>query len=220
MTPAIASTTLAASLDELEPLLAPEELWRLRAMSGRERRRAEGRAHAYILLRSLLGLGAAEARIDYRVDGRPELGPLRATDVSISHREERVLVGAVPRPRRVGVDTEWLDDPVDAALLAKHALDERERELVTQLCREGLEPRAAILSLWAMKEAVCKAAGLELKPRSVLVTALDVGSGAVSVDAASGHLARLAEEGWVLETASVMSRGRYVDAVAVLAPHP
>ena len=116
-----------------------------------------------------LGLPLSELEIDSDERGKPFVRR-PATDIrfSVTHAGGMSAVALV-EGRDVGVDAEALDRDVDRWTLWRHALSERELEL---LHREG-EPRgASLLHAWVRKEALLKAAGvgLAVEPASIELT--------------------------------------------------
>jgi phosphopantetheinyl transferase len=157
----LAECTANASLDSLRPELAVTEFEFLGGM--RDLLRARLRAHAYILIRRLLGRHADEAPVTYDHDGRPRISGL-AIDASISHKGERVAVAVVGDSLRVGVDLESLGEPINIPAFARFALASGEQTQVDRMRARGWSGREALISIWSAKESFCKCAGYPLRP--------------------------------------------------------
>ena len=166
-----AAAPIDRSMESLVPFLAASEQRRLVAMS--DQGRALARAHAYVLLRSLLDLSAAAAPVDYKTSGAPRMTshPLH---ISISHSSERVLV-ALCDDRRVGVDIADLRERVNTAGFLDYATEATERPLLGALTSSGWSLRSALTIFWSMKEAVFKCIGTDFVPKHARVRSIGGG---------------------------------------------
>ncbi|MEW5915615.1 MAG: 4'-phosphopantetheinyl transferase superfamily protein [Gemmatimonadota bacterium] len=151
--------TAEAALDRMRCLLSAEERAVAEGFESADRRRAYIAAHA--LLRVVLGhyAGVAPNELVFRYGrrGKPELAsPERDLQFNMSHSRDMVLV-AVARGRRVGVDIEHIDEPGDVRRIAARFLSPRDRDAIDQLPAD--RQRDAFLRCWTRKEAYMKARG-------------------------------------------------------------
>lgn len=164
-----------ARLDHADPtadlLLSPDE--KLRASRFvRPRDRARFVAARSLLRRSLgsvVGLAGKDLVFGYEATGRPHLvGIAAAPDFNVSHSDDVVLI-AISRAGRVGVDIEAVRPMEDLEGLAGQMMHPVEWELFIGLSED--QRAARFFQLWTRKEALLKASGvgLSLDPRSVLV---------------------------------------------------
>lgn len=172
-----AAAPIEHSLESLFPLLAESEQRRLVTMN--DRRRARARAHAYVLLRSLLGLSRAVGPVDYDTAGAPRLGS-QSVHISIAHTGERVLV-ALSDDRRVGADIADLREVGNAAGFLEYTTDPTEQPLLETLTSSGWSLRSALTIFWSIKEAVFKCNGADFVPQNARLRS--IGGGEAIVDA-------------------------------------
>lgn len=140
----------------VESVLSPPELERA-ARFRREadrRRYVAGRGAVRQILGEVLDVPPGQVPIDRGPNGRPEIpGPL---DIGISHAGD-LLVLALTRHGRVGIDVEALDPVLEAASLARRHLSAAEARTVAD--RSPGDRVEAFLRFWTLKEAVRKALG-------------------------------------------------------------
>ncbi|MFB8392616.1 4'-phosphopantetheinyl transferase family protein [Streptomyces yangpuensis] len=107
-------------------------------------------------------LGIAPDRIDlsYKPGGRPYLRGMDQIDVSLTHTDDLIVV-AVSRTGRIGVDTEPAGRRLAFQLLQDQVCTEAERAELAAL--PETEQTAGILRLWTLKEAYTKALGQGLR---------------------------------------------------------
>ncbi|MGQ0537409.1 MAG: 4'-phosphopantetheinyl transferase family protein [Gemmatimonadaceae bacterium] len=119
---------------------------------------ARGEAHARLrwILGRATGLAPNELEFRYGRMGKPELAGNTEIQFNLSHSRNMVLV-AVARGRRVGVDIEHIDEPGDVRRIAARFLSPRERIAIDLLRAD--QQRAAFLRCWTRKEAYMKARG-------------------------------------------------------------
>ena len=167
-------------------------------LSGEERERrdrfvfeAGRRMHALarMLTREVLGhhLGREPATLRFEVGplGKPELSDA-ALRFNLSHTEG-LLVLAVTRSRRVGVDAERCAEARDLTSLAERFFAPAETAALWRLAEE--DRRRAFFVLWTLKEAYLKARGEGLsRPLNCACFELDGGQRltSVSLDASLG----------------------------------
>jgi 4'-phosphopantetheinyl transferase len=113
------------------------------------------------LLRAILGhlAGVAPNELVFRYGhrGKPELaGPPSDLHFNMSHAHDVMLL-AVTRGRRVGVDIEHIDEPGDVRRIAARFLSPADRDAIERLPAD--RQRAAFLRCWTRKEAYMKARG-------------------------------------------------------------
>ena len=142
---------------ELLPRLHPEEQSRYRTFSADARRRSwlAGRALA------LAALARVSAQVDAKALRTEESGGMRYADgalhLSLSHCRD--LIGIALSTTRVGLDIEW-PQPRTSVDLAARVFSAAEAAWLDTLAAG--ERRDAFYTLWTLKEAACKAAGLSL----------------------------------------------------------
>jgi len=134
------------------PLLAPRERQHAATLGA-------AAALAFVagrtLLRRILGL----VELVEPAEGKPRLAGDRGIDFNLSHAGEVVLV-AVARNRRVGIDVEPVSHHRDVLAIAEAALGP---DAALALQHTAAEHRAARFSCWWVRiEALCKASGAGL----------------------------------------------------------
>jgi hypothetical protein len=128
--------------------------------------------HGRELLSELLDRRPDLLDVRHGPSGRPFVRGL-PVDVSIAHKDDLVVVGAVDRPARIGVDVEWLDADIDWRRIADHLLDVREQSLQETFAREeNLSLASAFAVFWAIKESFFKCADCRPTANAVRITAV------------------------------------------------
>jgi phosphopantetheinyl transferase len=168
-------------METLVPLLAARERRRLTAM--RDRPRALARAHAYVLLRSLLSLTADGAPLEYDPSGAPRFHT-HSVHVSISHTRSRVFVAACDE-QPIGADLADLRGEIDAAGFLRYVAHDEERSVIDRMTASGWTLRSAVTTVWSIKEAVFKCAGTDFVPLAAVVRSLADGSATVQLASTS-----------------------------------
>ncbi len=103
----------------------------------------------------LLGCDPLSVQIVCGPDGKPALAE-PALSFNVSHAGDLVLI-AVSRPRRLGVDVEQIRPALDARVIVEEVLGAADREAVRRAMeREG---ERAFFRFWTRYEAVVKARG-------------------------------------------------------------
>jgi 4'-phosphopantetheinyl transferase len=118
-----------------------------------------GRSTLRLLLGEVLGVAPSAVTLVRGRRGRPELA-LASPDFNVSHTCGMALVGiadALPAGTRIGVDVEHGQRKVNADLLSRKFLSDRERAGLAPLTAE--QRRRGFLRLWTCKEAMSKATG-------------------------------------------------------------
>lgn len=193
---------------------SPDEIWVWQAslrgaareplsLTSAERRVAGGiqgaRARArYVagrtLLRRRLGplLGCDPLSVDI-VDG-PDGKPVLAEPVlsfNVSHAGDLLLV-AVSRPRRLGVDVEWIRPGFDPSAVTEALLAPTDRDAVTDAtAREGV---GAFFRFWTRYEALVKARGDGLRLPLPELAEVAAGFHVRDLDVATGYAAAVAAD--------------------------
>jgi 4'-phosphopantetheinyl transferase len=207
------SVSANASLsDWLRELLDPAEQDRLVSFRFEADRRRYAVAHG--TLRRVLGayLGCKPRLVPFSTtrSGKPVLpSALWQTGLSfsLSHDGDLVLI-AVARAARVGVDVQSHDVPLDLDLIAEVGLSSSEQALVAELGHD--DRRSHVVQLWARKEAIVKATGLGMagRPEEIDLSgdsppwATDLGHRfsirpvVCDLPTAAGYSAALATQGW------------------------
>jgi len=122
-----------------------------------ERKKFPERSCAHSLIRKKL---SKEVSIDYTETGRPVIAN-EDVDVSISHKPERVFVGMVPTPYRIGVDIENINSKISVRVFSKYLSDLKRYSWLDNL---SLSKRAIIY--WSIKESFFKCIDHDLMPMS------------------------------------------------------
>ena len=125
------------------------------------------------------------------VNGKPALRE-PVLSFNVSHAGDLVLI-AVSRPRRLGVDVEQIRPDLDVGAVTEELLGPADRRAVTDaVAREGLE---AFFRYWTRYEALVKARGdglvLPLRDLAEVVAGFDVHQ----LDVATGYVAAVAADG-------------------------
>jgi 4'-phosphopantetheinyl transferase len=147
------------TLQRMMAMLSAEERAVAAGFESLERRRAYVAAHAVlrVILAGIAGVAPNELVFRYGRRGKPELAsPVEDLQFNMSHSRDMVLV-AVARGRRVGVDIEHIDEPGDVRRIAARFLSPRDRDAIEQLPAD--RQRDAFLRCWTRKEAYMKARG-------------------------------------------------------------
>ncbi|WP_189827094.1 4'-phosphopantetheinyl transferase family protein [Streptomyces finlayi] len=105
---------------------------------------------------AVLDTDPAALELAYRIGGRPFLRGFDQLDVSLSHTGD-LLVVAVSRTGRIGVDAEPVDREIPFGVLGRRMCTPAEAALLAGLTPE-LQARG-LLRLWTLKEAYTKALG-------------------------------------------------------------
>ena len=161
---------------ELLPRLHPEERSRYHAFTAETRRRSwlAGRALA------LSALARVSTRVDAAALRTDESGGMRYGDgalhLSLSHCRD--LIGIALATVRIGLDIEW-PRPRLSVDLASRVFSMEEAERLDTL--SASERQDAFYTLWTLKEAACKAAGLSLW-ESLRHASFDPGAGSCSLE--------------------------------------
>lgn len=204
--------TDAASLDDLTPLLAADEIERAaRFHFHRDRVRfIVRRAHLRRLLGAYLDQDPTAVRFATTANGKPVLArPETDLHFSVSH-SGNVGVCAVGRDHPVGIDVEQIRTGVEDTL-ASRVCTPNERAALARIAAQGRP--AAFFTLWTHKEALVKADGRGL---SLPVATIDVASALTDGNVAT----RLPGHGCDAEYASrtIALAGAVAAAVARRAP--
>ena len=146
---------------ELARTLSSEEIARAQRFGTEPLRRRwiVGRSTLRLLLGEVLGVAPSAVTLVRGRRGRPELA-LASPDFNVSHTCGMALVGiadALPAGTRIGVDVEHGQRKVNADLLSRKFLSDRERAGLAPLTAE--QRRRGFLRLWTCKEAMSKATG-------------------------------------------------------------
>ena len=146
---------------ELARILSSEEVARAQRFGTEPLRRRwiVGRSTLRLLLGEVLGVAPSAVALVRGRRGRPELA-LASPDFNVSHTCGMALVGiadALPAGMRIGVDVEHGQRKVNADLLSRKFLSDRERAGLAPLTAE--QRRRGFLRLWTCKEAMSKATG-------------------------------------------------------------
>lgn len=122
---------------------------------------------AYSLLSELTG-----GKVRHSQTGRPFID--ESVDVSISHKNDLVYVGAVPMPYKIGLDVEHIKNNINAELFLKSVVTKTEAIFLEKFCRKNkLSITAGISILWSIKEAFFKCLDYDLKPKRIVILDID-----------------------------------------------
>jgi 4'-phosphopantetheinyl transferase len=164
-----------ARLDRADPnadalLSADEKLRASRFVRPRDRARfVAARSLLRRSLGSVVGLAGKDIVFGYEATGRPYLVDIAAApDFNVSHSDDVVLI-AISRVGRIGVDIEAVRPMEDLQGLAGQMMHPVEWDSFIGLPAD--QRTAHFFQLWTRKEALLKASGvgLSLDPRSVLI---------------------------------------------------
>lgn len=135
----------------------------------------EQRSIAHSLLFELTG-----KKIKHSKTGRPIID--KSVDVSISHKNDLVCVGIVPRPYRIGVDVEHIGSDVNGELFLKSVITKTEALFLKTFCeKKNISISAGIVMCWSVKEAFFKCLDFDLKPAKIGIADIDK-NGKVKID--------------------------------------
>jgi 4'-phosphopantetheinyl transferase len=111
-----------------------------------------------IVLASYLDAGPAAVNFSYSAHGKPSLpgSPSGGLQFNLSHSGDLVLL-AVCRDRRIGVDIEKVRRDIEAREIAENYFSAAEREALSHFAGPSLHD--AFFSCWTRKEAFVKARG-------------------------------------------------------------
>src|SRR3989338_5545354 len=123
------SMGVSLSLDEIRPYLSEEEYSRL--FSIKSKSMALEKAHAYYLIKKLIGGNPKDISVRYSANGRPYINS-KGVDISISHKEGAVYVGMAPSPYKIGVDIELINQLIDVNMLKNHFLNAEEASFLKE----------------------------------------------------------------------------------------
>jgi 4'-phosphopantetheinyl transferase len=150
-----------------------------------------GRTFLRHRLGRLLGCDPLSVELVTGPDGKPALAE-PVLSFNVSHAGDLVLI-AVSRPRRLGVDVEQIRPDLDVGAVTEELLGPADRRAVTDaVAREGIE---AFFRYWTRYEALVKARGdglvLPLRDLAEVVAGFDVHQ----LDVATGYVAAVAADG-------------------------
>ena len=156
---------------EVKKILSPDELERAqRFIQPNDRDRfAMTRFFLRTILADYIGTDPAQLKFDYSPHGKPSLSPPTSSIAfNISHSHKRSLI-AITHGQRVGVDVEFMREPVEIADLAQRFFSPYERVLLGNIPAEH-RPKA-FFRIWTAKESFVKATGAGL---SLALTSFDI----------------------------------------------
>lgn len=110
------------------------------------------------ILSRYLDCNPEEISFTYGEHGKPRIEAGVDLEFNLSHAGELALL-AVTRGRRVGVDIERWDRPVDHLAVARRFFSAAEQEAILAVAQEPAELCAAFFACWSRKEAYLKATG-------------------------------------------------------------
>ena len=162
-----ASMPVCHSFSELEPYLTVVECGHLREL--KDQITALQRAHAYYLIKKMVGGRPERTTIRYQCCGKPYIEGITA-DISISHKPDFVYVGVADRPFKTGVDVEDLTQEINTGCFIKHALHRSELHLLEKISQEKrLSLASSIIILWSIKESFYKCCNYPLVPKDIRI---------------------------------------------------
>ncbi len=137
--------------------------------------RAKQRAVARALV-----LKATGKNLRHFQTGRPMVD--ESVDVSISHKEDLVCVGLVPKPYRIGVDVERVDNSLNAEIFFGPVITRAEQAWFRTFCEDNnFSLTSGVAIFWSIKEAFFKCLDYDLKPGKVSILAI-ASNGRVKID--------------------------------------
>ncbi|MCD0486332.1 4'-phosphopantetheinyl transferase superfamily protein [Streptacidiphilus sp. ASG 303] len=143
---------------ELRTLLGSRDWQRLSGLAAPEARArfAASRLMMRYTAGAALQVPPDSVELAYKPGGRPYLRGCDQLDVSLSHTGDLVVV-ALNRRGRIGVDTEPADRRIRYTAVERHLCIPAERRVLAELPEE--EQERELLRIWTLKEAYTKALG-------------------------------------------------------------
>lgn len=167
---------------------------------------------SYMLKRMI---GIKDSKIHHKRTGRPFITDSR-WDISLSHKERAVFVGAVCKPYRVGVDIEYEKKIKNLDAFCKHMLCNNEKKNLRSFCQAWSIPRkTAALTIWTIKESFCKCADLPLIPQQIEVK-WEKNSRSVHVEGKGELLNKLKEKKLLVQQVSVEISNGLIRTVTIM----
>ena len=122
------------------------------------------------IARSIL-VQATGKNLEHSHTGRPIVD--NSMDVSISHREDMVCVGIVPKPYRIGIDVESIDVELNPELFFGPVITKAEQTCLKTFCENNnLSLASGVAIFWSIKEAFFKCLDYDLKPGKVNIISI------------------------------------------------
>jgi 4'-phosphopantetheinyl transferase len=113
-----------------------------------------------MILADYMGTDPAQLKFDYSPHGKPSLSPATSSIAfNVSHSHKRTLI-AITHGQRVGIDVEFMREPVEIADLAQRFFSPYETALLANVPIEN-RPKA-FFRIWTAKESFVKATGAGL----------------------------------------------------------
>lgn len=100
--------------------------------------------------------------------GRPVLS--QSIDVSISHKNDLVCVGIVPKPYKIGIDVEHFNTDLNAELFFGSVITEAECSFFKTFCESNnFSLSSGVAIFWSIKESFFKCLDYDLKPGKIKI---------------------------------------------------
>ncbi len=104
--------------------------------------------------------------IKHSQTGRPVLN--QSIDVSISHKNDLICIGAVNSPYKIGIDIEHINTSFNAELFFGSVITKIEIPFLKIFCKDNnLSLSSAIAIFWSIKESFFKCLDYDLKPGKI-----------------------------------------------------
>jgi phosphopantetheinyl transferase len=101
--------------------------------------------------------------------GRPILD--QSDDISISHKDDLVCIGIVPKPYRIGVDIEYINAAINMKLFLGPVVTKKELPFLKTFCKnKNLSLASGVAIFWSVKEAFFKCLDYDFKPGKVKIS--------------------------------------------------
>jgi len=112
-------------------------------------------------------------KIRHSKTGRPIVDD-NNIDISLSHREDRVVLGIIEHPYRIGVDIEYLLGNIQTDLFLGTVIHEKEQKILDQFCKiHSISFSSGIIVFWSLKESFFKCIDYDLKPAQIYVDSIE-----------------------------------------------
>tara|TARA_Y100000310_G_C20536298_1_gene741022 strand:+ start:280 stop:918 length:639 start_codon:yes stop_codon:yes gene_type:complete len=159
-------------LNKIKSSLSSKEIKRIDKLKNRDN--MIQKAHSYYLIKKLLKEKKPKnISIDYRKSGRPYIKN-RNLDISISHKSEKVFVGIVKSPYKIGVDLEKFDVIKNIEIFQKYFLCDKEKDYIKNYCKENrLSLSEALIIFWSIKESFFKCIDYYFIPKLIKIRRID-----------------------------------------------
>ena len=161
----VACSPVCKNPQEFVKFFSKEECQQINSIKGTSLKKQ--RASAYYLAKKLKGNLSKHTKIEHTQTGKPYFNT-QDYDLSISHKADKIMVGIIKLPYKIGVDLEYLNTIVDEGIFVKYFLKDAEKIVLKKICYHyGFPVNKGLALFWSIKESVLKCLGLGLKTREI-----------------------------------------------------